>query len=242
MEALAIMKTHSNFGFDVGKARMMSGLIQRQCEKGHAVIFSLWRSMQKAVADSPLHTNRQTASLKVANFCVLAGCPAPVQDPLINIHNLRQYLASNPSEIREAALRREIEDLRKTTQSQQRIITNLTFRHLLENLPPAANGTTSTARWSSFFRSALNNVPKQGHHMHPLKDILLKYSNSKQIETVGVGLYGTFSTNIHHFTSQYAIIDSQWNALEMDIMKALVPLPSNATLTEVDWSEERKRY
>lgn len=57
-----------------------------------------------------------------------------------------------------------------------------------------------------------------------------------------MSLYSTFSTNIHYFNSQYTVVESQWNALEYDIMKALMPIPSNVTIDGVDWQKERERY
>ena len=143
-------------------------------------------------------------------------------------------------------MRREIEELKREVQRQQRIITNLTFRHLLENLPPRAPKiTSSTARWTDLFSNALRSAQDHSHlgrETHPLHDVLRKYHNTTQIKNVGIGLYGTFSTNIHHFSNQFTVIDSQWNAPEADIMKALTPLPSNIVAAGIDWQKERERY
>lgn len=227
-------------------ARRISGYIQRQCERGDVVVTSLWNSLQKAVEARDFHTDYQAISSKVANFCLLAGSPSIVHDPLRDVQHLREHLSSDQSAIREAELRREIEELRKATQTQQRIITNLTFRHLLENLPlPTGKSVSSTARWTSFFKHALKNAHNQSHaniQQHPLHAVLQKHASLVQVEAVGTSLYSTFSTNIHHFSSQYTVIESQWNALESDIMKALTPLPSNVTATDIDWQKERMRY
>lgn len=69
-----------------------------------------------------------------------------------------------------------------------------------------------------------------------------KYANVGQIEAVGTGLYSTLSTNIHHFSGQFLVLDGQWNTLESDIMKALVPVPSRLTVEGVDWQREKERY
>lgn len=77
---------------------------------------------------------------------------------------------------------------------------------------------------------------------HPLDALLGKDHNAGQVESVGVGLYSTFSTNTHHFNSQYTVVESQWNTLEYDIMRALVPISSNITADGIDWKKERGRY
>lgn len=76
----------------------------------------------------------------------------------------------------------------------------------------------------------------------PFHALLLKYTNMTQVETVGIGFYGTLSTDMHHFRSPYTIFDDQWTALEYDIMHAITPIPSNTTAGETDWQKERQRY
>lgn len=227
------------------KAFSISRYIQWQCERSDMVMTSLWKSLQRAVQKSPLHRENRISSLKVANFCTLAGCPSSERDPLTNVERLRTHLASHPSATREAELCREIEALRSENQMQQRIISNLTFRHLLENLPPASKKMSSTARWTDFFQKAMKTSKSRSGDVsppHPLDALLGKYRNAGQVESVGVGLYSTFSTNIHHFNSQYTVVESQWNTLEYDIMRALVPIPSNITTDGIDWEKERERY
>jgi hypothetical protein len=210
------------------------------------VIFSLWGLLHRAAKKSLLHKENIMSSSKVADFCIRAGCPSVTRNPVKNVERLRAHLATRSSAIREAELRREIEGLRSENQRQQRIISNLTFRHLLENLPPTSSKKmTSTARWTEFFKNAVESSKSRSENAsqkHPLDALLSKYRNTSQIERVGVTLYSTFSTNIHYFNSQYTVIESQWNTLECDIMKALVPMPSNVTADGTDWQKERERY
>lgn len=77
---------------------------------------------------------------------------------------------------------------------------------------------------------------------HPLIPVLMKYNRPKQIADVGTSLYSTLSTNIHHFSAQFVVLDDQWNILEADILKALTPLPQNAEETGIEWERERLRY
>lgn len=210
------------------------------------VIFSLWNSLQRAAKKYILHKENVLSSSKVADFCIRAGCPSVTRHPVKNVERLRAHLATRSSAIREAELRREIEELRSENQRQQRIISNLTFRHLLENLPPSSSKRmTSTARWTEFFKKAMeSSKPRSGNPSqgHPFDALLSNYRNPSQIESIGIGLYSTFSTNIHYFNSQYTVVESQWNTLECDIMKALVPMPSNVTADGIDWQKERERY
>lgn len=224
----------------------VSRYIQRQCERQDMVIQSLWHSLQEAVKACLLHKDHQMTSLKVAHFCLLAGCPMSAQNPATNLELLREHIASRPSATREAELRREIDELRRESLLQQRIITNLTFRHLLENLPPGtAKHRSATARWTDFFRDALRNAQNRRRtnpQPHPFDSLLHKYRDIAQIETAGTLLYGTLGTNIHHFSNQYTILGDQWNALEYEIMQALTPLTTNIFAGEPDWQKERQRY
>ena len=130
--------------------------------------------------------------------------------------------------------------------AQSRIITNLAFRHLLETLPTlGADHSSATVKWQAFFRTALKTAQTQqarGQIDHPLLPVLRKYNRPKQIEDVGKSLYSTLSTNIHHFSAQFVVLDDQWNTLEVDILKALTPLPQNETEIGIDWERERLRY
>ncbi|KIW29133.1 hypothetical protein, variant [Cladophialophora immunda] len=208
---------------------------------------SLWWQLVQSYSDFNKNPIYQTFSTKVAEFCLEAGCPAVTRSPSEDIYSLRNHLFSTDSAAREAELRKEIDDLRSANRSQQRIITNLAFRHLLEMLPPrdAKPGTSATAGWNAFFQSALKEAQRQlerGEMGHPLAPVLKKYPKLKQIENVGTNLYGTLSTNIHHFSGQYKVLDDQWNALEVDILRAITPLGENETESGIDWQMERFRY
>jgi hypothetical protein len=135
------------------------------------------------------------------------------------------------------------------TQFQQRMITNLTFRHLLEMLPPppppSSKTSSATARWKSFFTSAIHNAEAQQEQQtsnHPFLPLLRKYPKVKEIEHTGGNLYGVLSTNIHHFQGEFKIGADQWNMLEGDILKALTPLAQNRSDAGVEWDEERRRF
>ncbi|OAP64568.1 hypothetical protein AYL99_00540 [Fonsecaea erecta] len=208
---------------------------------------TLWWQVLQSYSEFRKSSIYQIFSTKVAEFCLEAGCPAVTRSPPEDIYSLRNHLFSSDSAAREAELRKEIEELRNANRSQQRIITNLAFRHLLEMLPPrdAKPGTSATAAWNAFFSNALKEAQVQlgrGEMGHPLCPVLKKYPKLKQIENVGTNLYGTLSTNIHHFSGQYKVLDDQWNTLEVDILRAITPLAENETEAGIDWQMERFRY
>jgi hypothetical protein len=224
----------------------VTNVIRGQCERKNILIFSLWKQLQESVSNYPTHSNFRTLASKVANFCLEAGCPAVKYEPTDNIYCLRQYLLSHNPGVREDELREEITRLNNINRAQQRIITNLAFRHLLEMLPTSsAKPLSATAKWHTFFLTALKTAQTQqarGQMDHPLLPVLRKYDRPKQIADVGANLYSTLSTNIHHFSAQFVVLDDQWNTLEADILKALTPLAQNKRETDIEWERERLRY
>ena len=150
---------------------------------------------------------------RVTSFCLSVGCPVvDLHDPIGTVNNLRQHKASQMSSIRERALQDQINRLEATSARQQRIITNLTFRHVLETLPgPRPKYTSSTKHWQTFWTNAIQNArnPKNmSTAIHPLQSLLQQF-NPRDIERVSGDLYGTLSTNIHHYSGEFDVKDSQ---------------------------------
>ena len=81
------------------------------------------------------HQSIRIFSSRVAEFCLEAGWPAVERGPMRDIKSLRHYLLSHNSLAHEVELRKEIDELRNANRFQQRIITNLACRHVLEALP-----------------------------------------------------------------------------------------------------------
>jgi hypothetical protein len=219
--------------------------IRLEKERKNNMIYVLWEQMQSSTSECAKHRDYQKFAKKVAEFCLEAGCPIVEHDPRSDVSALRRHLSQNLS-AREAELREEIQELRNANRAQQRIITNLTFRHLLEMLPPPKDRLTSaTSQWESFIYTALEKAQKQlseEHMSHPLVPVLKKHNRLKQIKNVGKHLYATLSSNIHHFSGQFTVLSDQWNTLEADLLRALVPLPGNCTEAGVNWEKERLRY
>jgi hypothetical protein len=227
-------------------AKQVGPVIRHHLGIKHDLIFRLWADLKDSTDRSMKHEWFRLFSSRVADFCLAAGSPAVVCEPQRDIFSLRQYLSSHDSALREAELRKEIETLRNTNLAQQRIITNLIFRHIFEMLPSSVpTSMSATAKWSSFFRKSLANAQtqlEQGQRDHPLIAVLEKYNRPQQIEAIGVNLYGTLSTNIHHFSGETTILADQWNVLEADILVAFTPLPQNETDAGINWDQERTRF
>ena len=188
---------------------------------------------------------------RVRKFSLLAGCPKTFPNPFDTIDALRATTIRNSSDSLEARLLAEIEQLRKQNKEyeerhrvQSRIISNLSYRFLLERLPgPTPKNVSNTAHWQAFWSQALHNA--SGSTNHPLAVLLERFGNDKrmvsQIQKVGEGMYGTMSTNIHHFRGVYNVDPSQWDELPGAILQALSPMNFNAD-GSIDWSLERARY
>ena len=218
---------------------------------------------------------------RIATFCLQRGSPSAGDDPLENIRALRIHLSSQGSHSAEAALRAEIESLKETCRTQQRIITNLTFRHTLEVLPGPkptnAKGNpvvSSTDHWRNFWTNGWNNAialeaqaQSQGLpakatsstantaatsaiaapipiSTHPFNALLNKFDKNtrRQVDKIGSELYGSLSTNIHHFTGQFTINDDQWDVIPAAILHAIAPVTPRSPGGGVDWNQERLRY
>lgn len=185
---------------------------------------------------------------QVGRFCLRAGCPSVTNEPDRDIESLRAILLSTRSNSRENDLQAEVARLRDTCRKQQRIITNLSFRHALEALPDRSltdvNGrpiNSSTARWKRFWEITWNNAtPNSGHPLSPLFD-RFDPPTQRHIQRIGHDLYSILSTNIHHYNGEFAIDDDQWDVSQAAILHAITPTARNHD-GSVDWDAERRRF
>jgi len=188
---------------------------------------------------------------RIGQFCLRASSPSVSHDPLEDITNLRLHVLSRMSQSREAGLQAEVERLKDLCRTQHRIITNLTFRHTLEALPgprltdSRGNPTSSsTAHWRQFWNNAWQNAQSQASANHPLWPLFQRFDQPTQrrIQAIGGDLYGTLSTNIHHFSGEFAISEDQWDVLQAAILHALTPTTARRQDGSFDWDLERQRY
>jgi hypothetical protein len=125
------------------------------------------------------------------------------------------------------------------------------FRHLLENLPPHPKKRMEYSNdWSNFWTTAVQAARASTNDKHPLTGLINRFGTSpgiEEIQKVGGDLYGTLSTNIHHFRGDgiYDVKQDQWDVLPGEILRAIIPqkLPEHAVGDMgVDWEQERERF
>lgn len=201
---------------------------------------------------------------RIRSFCVNAGSPDLVGDPLLNIGRLREYTAGKKM-FGTAEFLEKINELQEKSREQQSIIASLSFRYLLEKLPP--DGTESaTMKWKQFWDIIWNNCQPQNAD---LRDLVEKYRDKKlknkgkksedtgmklkgkgkkelkdnyldHVNEVARGMYNTLSTNIHHYSGDVDLSKSSpWNRVQRDILKFL--MPEAGLNADLDWDAERKR-
>ena len=214
----------------------------------------MWDLIEKANAQTRQSPEWQNVCKQIGRFCRWAGNPDVINEPSEAILTLRRQIRSDNMHSREGELQRRIENLEKEKRLQQRIITNLSFRHCLESLPgdrPLERGrqNTSTGRWQQFWEDSWtkaqqaansNNSARPSHPFEPL----LHYDQrqQKQIKRMGDDLYGTLSSNIHLYSGEFSVEEDQWNTLEAAILKTLKPAWGRGPDGEVQWEQERERY
>ena len=193
---------------------------------------------------------------RIGQFCLRAGTPSISNDPSQDIASLRHHVLSSRSHSRESELQAEIERLKDLCRTQQRIITNLSFRQCLEALPGprptnyhGIPNLSSTAHWQNFWHSAWAKAQSKGNSTsssnaeHPFSPLLeFDQQTRKQIQKIGSELYGTLSTNIHHFSGVFTVNGDQWDILQGAILHALTPATTRKSDGSIDWEEERKRF
>ena len=192
---------------------------------------------------------------RTKHFCLHVGVPSVSNDPLENITRLREHLIQG-ARSREDQLQAEVERLGKLCRSQQRIITNLSFRHVLESLPgpkpPPTKGKriiSNTDQWQNFSKTALEkeqkpdtaSSPSAPSEVHPLTPLLKKWGK-KHIKEGGDGLYARLSENIHDFSGEFTILDDEWDAVEGAILHAPTPSKARKADGEIDWQREKSRF
>lgn len=192
---------------------------------------------------------------RIHEFTNLLGCSGNSGSPFSHLGALRIKIQKTNNEKRETALLAQIdmlerknEEAQKQIRKQKRIMTNLTYRHLLENLPPREGKLESNA-WSDFWKEAVKQT-NEGKST-PLTDMVKRYGKIEKdgahtvdyIKITGAGLYSTLSTNIHHYRrgGSFEYDPDQWNEFDADILKALKPVHAHPNGT-VDWELERLRF
>ena len=216
------------------------------------------RWLEHALQESRFDPRWLRACNKVSEFCLRAGSARVTSNVFENIEMLREMSIRNSG--RETELLAEIKLLKERVDAkdeelkqQRRIIEDLSYRHLMENIIDPQKWTGNYASdWRTFWDYAVtsassvqNRVPRKPSS--PIVGLINQFGPGSigMIKGTGGALYGTISTNIHHYgdtmTGIYQL-QCQRDKMPEEIMKALTPLTTNIQNNRVNWTAERSRF
>lgn len=195
---------------------------------------------------------------KVNEFCLRAGSAGVTENVFENIEVLREIPIRSPG--RETGLLAEIKILKERvdakddeSKQQRRIIEDLSYRHLMENIIDPQKWTGNYASdWRTFWDDAVNSASSARNRAprkpsSPIVELINQFGpgNIAMIKGTGGAMYGAISTNIHHYgdtVNGVYQLQCQRDKLPEEIMKALTPLTINIQNNKVDWLAERTRF
>lgn len=161
---------------------------------------------------------------RVKQFTELADCPiSPEADrnvfSYVNaIYHKSFQTTSNEREDKLLAtiahLKEENREQSQKLREQDRILSCLAFRYILERLPHHRS-KNEAKNWTEFWEKAVKEANKPEGRVTPVTQIIKSHgiyeqgpdkpATVTQIKNVGSALYNTLSTNIHHFTGEYKL-------------------------------------
>ena len=188
------------------------------------------------------------------SFCLAAGCSkADKRDPFRSLEILRDSVSRQF--LYTTDLHNRISELNKQIISQQRMITALAYRNVLENVSSTNPGFNPTEKWRSFVEKMLENVGDKDATVSkdiPLKGLIDQHKGNvtslNTLKQTANDLYGTLSRTIHHPSpskdfDQYNLISGQFDQVQIKFMTAMKPLTTNRLADDTfDWEKERRRY
>ena len=194
-----------------------------------------------------------TFSANIWSFCLAAGCPkADKSNPFKSLEMLRDSISRQF--LYTADLHQRISDLNKQSILQQRMITALAYRNILENLSANTLGNSEAQRWRTFLEEMFSavekgDIPRENPftNLFEQHDLEKKYS-LPHLKSMAHELYSTLSRTIHNFQSskdfdQYTPMPGQFDPMQIDFMAAMKPLTENLNRDgNPIWEQERARY
>jgi hypothetical protein len=190
-------------------------------------------------------------------FCLAAGCQSVGGDnPIKYLEALRELVSRQFAYT--ADLHNRISKLERQIILQQRMITALAYRNVMENLAAKTTGANSSDKWFKFidsvfkeFENQIQNRQSTVSSQSPFTAVVNHYglvrgqTSLGQLKDMANGLFSTMSRTIHHFQpsqefDQYTPIPGQFDPVEIDFLAAMKPTEFNEG--EPDWDKERKRY
>lgn len=139
---------------------------------------------------------------------------------------------------------------------QQRVITALAYRNVLEYLSAETPGNNVTKKWHNFVDKMFRNVEAKNGKIpadNPFKDLFDQHKLDKKypphhLQEMAKELYSTLGRTIHNFQpskdfDQYTLMPGQFDPMKIDSMTAMKPLRKNLNDDENPiWDKERARY
>lgn len=139
-------------------------------------------------------------------------------------------------------LHNRISALNKQIILQQRMITALAYRNVLEHLSSETPGNNATKRWHNFVDKMFRNVEAKNGKIpadNPFKDLFDQHKLDKKyrlhhLQEMAKELYSTLSRTIHNFQpskdfDQYTPMPRQFDPMQIDFITAMKPLRKNLT-------------
>ncbi|KAL9121591.1 MAG: hypothetical protein Q9187_001852 [Circinaria calcarea] len=218
-------------------------------------LMETWKQVVRNMVNENYGCGKRWAEFsdRIWSFCLAAGCPKPNRrDPFKSLEALRAFVSGQFAFT--ADLHKKISELNQQIMLQQRMITALAYRNVLENISATTPGRNSTEKWEAFiqtmFKSVENGSFPSGDAFNDLFDrqsIEKKY-DFDYLKQMAEELYSTLSRTIHNFQpsrdfDQYTLVPSQFDPMQIDFMAAMAPLKENRNRTgDPNWEKERKRY
>jgi hypothetical protein len=226
-------------------------------------LWSMWQKCARPGAELKYHGEPvssqeykaetwQGFSDKIWSFCLAAGCSkADRRDPFASLEALRDQISRQFAYT--ADLHRQIADLNKRIILQQRMITALAYRNVIENVSATVPRSRATDRWTMFVEQMFDKVEAEDElpadnpfkHLFDEEGIEKKYT-IEHLKPMVKGLYSALSRTIHYFQpsgdfDQYTPMPGQYDQMEIDFLSGMRPIYVDGN-NEPDWERERKRY
>lgn len=196
-----------------------------------------------------------TFSESISSFCLAAGCPKAIAGkPFESLEILRDVVSRQF--VYTADLHNRISELNQQIVLQQRMITALAYRHVLESLMAETPGYNATEKWHSFLEKMFRNVESDDGKIppnNPFNNLFDQHKIDKKypigyLKEMAKELYSTLSRTIHNFQpskdfGQYTPMPGQFDPMQIDFLAAMKPDSTNLNEDgNPNWEKERARY
>lgn len=155
-----------------------------------------------------------------------------------------------------ADLHNRISELNQQIVLQQRMVTALAYRYVLESLTTETPGHNATEKWHSFLAKMFRNIESDNGKIplnNPFNDLFDQHKIDQKypigyLKEMAKELYSTLSRTIHNFQpskdfGQYTPMPGQFDPMQIDFLAAMKPDSTNLNDDgNPNWAKERARY